>query len=96
MENSIASINLESKGSSINLERVVKQGDLLSPMLFNCVLQIIYKDLEWGYGNKGININGKDLNNLRFADDVVLISESVEVIETMLNDLQQQSLKRGL
>ena len=44
----------------------------------------------------GININGEYLNHLRFADDIVIISETKEQLQGMLQELATESLKRGL
>ncbi|XP_028178380.1 uncharacterized protein LOC114365882 [Ostrinia furnacalis] len=58
------------------LERGVRQGDTISPKLFNAALENIFKELDWT--SKGIIIDGERLNNLRFADDIALISDSIE------------------
>src|SRR5438477_9885696 len=50
--------------------------------------------LEWD--NKGITINGVKLNHLRFADDIVLITNSDEEAQEMLNELNQESNKLGM
>lgn len=52
------------------------------------------KELNWN--KKGILINGSYLSNLRFADDIVLFSESAKQLEIMLNDLNNESSKIGL
>lgn len=43
-----------------------------------------------------LEINGKRLGNLRFADDVVLVVESAEELQIMLNDLYLESKKGGI
>src|SRR5438477_12359502 len=50
--------------------------------------------LEWD--NRGITINGVKLNHLRFADDIVLITNSDEEAQEMLNELNQESNKPGM
>ena len=47
----------------------------MSPKLFVATVEEIFKRLNWD--NKGINVNGKKLNHLRFADDVVIISGDI-------------------
>ena len=44
----------------------------------------------------GVNINGERFNHLRFADDIIIISESLEEMETMLRELAEASEKSGL
>ena len=44
----------------------------------------------------GININGKFLNHLRFADDIILIAADLDQLQTMMNQLHQESSKIGL
>ena len=44
----------------------------------------------------GLEINGKRINNLRFADDVVLVAESAEHLQIMLDDLYSESKKAGM
>ncbi|CAD6196957.1 unnamed protein product [Caenorhabditis auriculariae] len=45
---------------------------------------------------RGINIDGKVLRNLRFADDIVLFSSSTTELSSMLNDLDEVGKKIGL
>jgi len=45
---------------------------------------------------RGINVDGEKLTDLRFADDVALITSTVKDMETQLNDLNKQSKKVGL
>lgn len=44
----------------------------------------------------GININGMYLNHLRYADDIVILSESPSELQTMMEQLYHASLKVGL
>ncbi|GBP22261.1 Putative uncharacterized transposon-derived protein F52C9.6 [Eumeta japonica] len=91
---STSRVKLDRLGPKINIRRGVKQGDPLSPKLFIAVLQNIMKDLKWE--GKGINIDGKYLSNLRFADDIVLFSTSSKQLEEMLTDLSDSSNTIGL
>ena len=92
--------NLEAKkitdkiGPNFPIKKGVKQGDPLSPLLFNSALEEIFGKLNWE--NKGININGEKMNNLRFADDVVLISESDEELKSMIKEINEAGQKAGL
>ena len=46
--------------------------------------------------SEGINVNGEDLTNLRFADNVALFNEKTKQMERHLNSLNSESLKVGL
>lgn len=92
--NCTARIKLESEGESFAIQRGVRQGDPLSPKLFTAVLEEVFRKMTWD--NKGININGTFLNHLRFADDIILLTDNPETLQTMLQDLSQESKKVGL
>ncbi|KAI5749413.1 hypothetical protein M8J76_007135 [Diaphorina citri] len=89
-----AFISLDKNGREFELQRGVRQGCPASPDLFNAVLEAIFRDLDWE--EYGINVDGKKINNLRFADDVVLMSENHEDMEKMINELRVRSKLRGL
>ncbi|XP_022816835.1 uncharacterized protein LOC111349816 [Spodoptera litura] len=72
----------------------VRQGDPLSPKLFSAILESVFRDLEWE--NIGISIDGKKLNHLRFADDLVLITDNATTLQHMLQQLSEASRKVGL
>lgn len=92
--NSTSKVKLESRGDDIKIERGVRQGDPMSPKLFITVLQYIFENLKWE--NKGIKVNKEHLNHLRFADDIVLISESAKELQDMVSALVRESSKIGL
>lgn len=92
--NSVAQIKLESAGEEFPVARGVRQGDPLSPKLFSAILESLFRDLEWD--NLGININGKKLNHLRFADDLVLITDNANTLQHMLQQLAEASKAVGL
>ncbi len=73
------------------IRRGVRQGDTLSPNMFNSGLEQLFKRLNWQ--DKGININGEKLSNLRFADDIGLLSHSLIELQDMINELQKESEK---
>lgn len=80
-------VKLHEDTNHITVERGIRQGDTISPKLFITVLESIFKQLNWS--QRGINIDGKKLNNLRFADDIVLFSDDLEEMRLMLQDLQE-------
>ncbi|WKX96152.1 hypothetical protein Q1695_012531 [Nippostrongylus brasiliensis] len=68
----------------INVKRGVRQGDTISPKLFNASLENIMRTLEWD--DMGVKIDGRQIHHLRFADDIVLITPSITQAERMLAD----------
>ncbi len=69
-----AKIISDMEGNYFEIKKGVKQGDALSPTLFNSALEEVFKKVKWE--QKGININGKRITNLRFADDVALFANT--------------------
>ena len=65
----------------INIRRGVKQGDPLSPMLFNTVIDYVLSKLD---NNLGITINKHRVTNLAFADDLVLFGENKASIQKQI------------
>ncbi len=72
----------------------MRPGDPLSPNLFNALLEEILRELNWA--NFGTKIARQNLNHLRFADDIVLISKNLKELETMANELEKTSNRMGL
>ncbi len=89
-----ATIQLHKKSRKILISKGVRQGNTISPKLFTAWLEGILKKLEWN--DFGFKIDGEYLNNLRFADDIVLLSNSGEDLDKMVSDLHGESLKVGL
>jgi hypothetical protein len=57
-------------------------------------LEDVFKELDWE--DMGVNINGRKLSHLRYANDVVLITDKQDELFTMLTQLAQKSEKIGL
>ncbi|KAK6760917.1 hypothetical protein RB195_022112 [Necator americanus] len=72
----------------------VRQGDTISSKLFTAALQWIMKSLSWE--ERGIRVDERFLSNLRFADDIVLFSSSINEAETMFNELNEVGKRIGL
>ena len=90
-----AKIHIENDVSKpINIERGVRQGDTISPKIFTAAMEDIFKKLN--LQERGLNVDGEKLTDLRFADDVALITTSVKDMEVQLNELNQGSKKIGL
>ena len=56
----------------------VQQGCILSPCLFNLYAGYIMRSASLDEAQAGIKIAGRDINNLRYADDTTLMAESKE------------------
>ena len=62
----------------------VRQGCILSPYLFNLYAEYIMRNTELEEAQTGIKIAGRNINNLRFADDTTLMAESEEELKSLL------------
>ena len=80
-------------GNFTQIKRGVRQGCVLSPDLFNLYSENIMRHLE---DVGGLVIGGYTLNNLRYADDIVLIAQSKEKLQEMLNIIDKYSEENGL
>lgn len=87
-------VKLETTGPWFPISRGVKQGDPLSPILFIATLESIISKLDWN--KRGINVKNKHLSHLRFADDLVLISEKGKELQYMVESLNKASKLAGL
>ena len=62
----------------------VRQGCILSTCLFNLYAEYIMRNAGLNEVQAGIKIAGRDINNLRYADDITLMAESEEELKTFL------------
>ena len=74
----------------------VHQGCILSPCLFNLYAQYITRNVLLDEAQAGIKTAGKNINNLRYADDTTLMAESKEELKSLLMKLKEESEKVGL
>ena len=79
---------------TIPIGKGVRQGDTISPKLFTAALQWVMKSLDWD--ERDIRVDGRFLSDLRFADDIVIFSNSIIEAETMLKELDEVGKKIGL
>ena len=93
-DNSTCKINIDNFSRPFKIKRGIRQGCCVSPKLINAALEKIFKNIDWS--KYGININNEKLYELRFADDVVLISHSKSEILEMMEKLFDESKKAGL
>ena len=64
----------------------VCQGCLLSPCLFNFYAEYIMRNAGLEEAKSGIKIAGRNINNLRYADDTTIMAESEETVKSLLTD----------
>ena len=78
------------------LEKEVHQSCILSPCLFNFYAEYIMRNAELEETQAGIKIAGRNINNLRYADDTTLMAESEEELKSLLMKVKEESEKVGL
>ena len=74
----------------------VFQGCILSPCLFNLYAEYITKNAGLEETQAGINIVGRNINHLKYADDTTLMAESEEELKSLLMKVKDESQKVGL
>ena len=62
----------------------VRQGCILPPCLFNLYAEYIMRNAELEEARAGIKTAGKNINNLRYADDTTLMAESEEELKSLM------------
>ena len=72
------------------------QSCILSPCLFNLYSEYIMRNSGLGETQAGIKIAGRNINNLRYADDTTLMAESEEELKSLLIKVKEESEKVGL
>ena len=73
------------------------RGCILSPFLFNLFnAEYIMQDDGLDESQAGIKIAGRNINNLRYADDTILMAESEEELKSLLMKVKKQNEKAGL
>ena len=74
----------------------VCQGYILSPYLFNLYAGYIMRNTGLDEAQAGIKIAGRNINNLRHADDTTLMAESEEELKSLLMKVKEEMEKVGL
>ncbi|KIH66819.1 hypothetical protein ANCDUO_02853 [Ancylostoma duodenale] len=70
----------------------VRQGNAISPNLYCAVMESVIRKCDWD--EYGVNVNGRMLNHLRFADVIVLLTRTPQ--ERMVHQLNEKRKKMGL
>ena len=68
----------------------------MSPCLFNLYAEYIMRNAGLEEAQAGIKITGRNINNLRYADDTTLMAESEEEIKSLLMKVKEETGKVGL
>ena len=74
----------------------VRQGCILSPCYFNLYSEYIMRNTGLEEEQVGIKISGRNINSLRYADDITLVAESEEELKSLLMKVKEESEKVGL
>ena len=74
----------------------VRQGCILSPYLFNLFAEYIMRNAGLEEAQAGIKIAGRNINNLRYADDTTLMAETEEELKSLLMKVKEESEKADL
>ena len=74
----------------------VCQGCILSPCLFNLYAEYIMRNAGLEETQAGIRITGRNINNLRYADDTTLEAENEEELKSFLIKVKEETERSGL
>ena len=74
----------------------VRQGCILSPCLFNLLAKYIMRNTGLEEAQAGIKIAGRNINNLRYANDTTLMAESEGELKSLLMRMKEKSGRAGL
>ena len=74
----------------------VRQGCILSPCLFNFYAEYIMRNAGLEETQAGLKIARRNINNLRYADDTIIMAESEEELKSLLRKVKEESEKSWL
>ena len=74
----------------------VRQGCILSPCLFYLYAEYIRQNARLNEAQAGINIARRNIKNLRYEDDTILMAEIEEELKSLLMKVEEESEKAGL
>ena len=69
---------------------------MLSPCLFNLYAEYIMWNARLGEAQTGIKISRRNINNLRHANDTILVAEIEEELKSLLMKVKEETEKTGL
>jgi len=87
-----ATVRVESEITDwFRIGKGVRQGCLISPLSFNCYSEQVMRESVDKFTWIGVTMSGRTINNLRYADDIVLIATSQEALQRLVNKLSTVS-----
>ena len=89
-------LDMEQKTGKLQIGKGVHQVCILLPCLFNLHSEYIMRNSGLEEAQAGIKIAGRNINNLRYADDITFMAESEEELKSFLMKVKEESEKVGL
>ena len=80
----------------LRIGKGIYQGCILAPCLINLYAEYIIRNAGLEEAQAGIKIAGRNINNLRYADDTTLMAESEEELKSLLMKVKEESEKFDL
>ena len=80
----------------VQIGKGVPQGCMLSPRLFNLYADYFVQIIRLNEAQTGIKFVGRNINNLRYADNTILMAENKEELKSLLITMKEESKKAGL
>ena len=80
----------------LQIGKGVRQGCILSPCLFDFYAGCIMRNAGLDESQTGIKIAGRNINNLRYSDDIILMADNEEELKSLLMRVKGESEKTGL
>ena len=89
-------LDMEQQQLIFQIGKGVHQGCILSPCLFNLYAEYIMRNAGLEEAQAGIKNAGRNINNLKYADDTTVMAESEEELKSLLMKVKEESEKVGL
>jgi len=80
----------------LQIRKGVRQDCILLPCLFNLYAEYIMRNARLDEAQAGIKIAGRNINNLRYADDTSLMAETKEELKNLLIKMKEDRRKISL
>ena len=87
---------MDMEQQTFQIGKGARQGCILSPRLFTLHAEHIMRNAGLDEAQAGIKTAGRNINNLRYADDTSLMAESEEELKSLLMKVKEESEKVGL